>query len=71
MNSQSMKAEKRETVSNILSMYFEGLTTEEESHTALDKLQVRGGFGDNRYVGYDYQVQAWVDFEYHTPVRGT
>lgn len=45
----------------LLDQFYSGLCTREEVLAALDRVQIRGAFGeDGSFTGYDYANQDWI-----------
>lgn len=54
-------AQRVDTVGRVFHNYASGVTGVASLDAALDALQIRGHFESiNHWLGYDYQVQAWV-----------
>jgi len=45
----------------LIDQYLNGLRTENEFRTKLDKVGVRGAIGQKRFTGYDYNNQKWIE----------
>lgn len=53
------------TAHDIITQYQAGNITESECIAQLDRLEIRGGFDDNRnFTGYDYSRQTWIESNY-------
>lgn len=53
----------------ILELWFDGLLTTEERDRRLDDLQIRGANDAQRYTGYDYAQQRWIEWPFQGPGR--
>lgn len=47
----------------IIQAFLAGETTLKLATSDLDAMQIRGGFETNRYVGYDYANQKWLEVD--------
>jgi hypothetical protein len=52
-------------VNNLLQLYFCLAIQEVQTYVIeeLEKLQVRGDFTDNRFIGFDYKNQQWIEYQ--------
>ncbi len=59
------------TTHDIIQQYQHGLIQHWEAIQALEAIQVRGEFAeDDRFVGYDYINQTWIESAYGITVEG-
>ena len=45
---------------DILASYANGLIRKEEAEKDLDRQDIRGGFDNEGFTGYDYRKQEWI-----------
>jgi hypothetical protein len=44
----------------IIGQVWDGMITVDEACRLLDDQKIRGGFGDDGFLGYDYSAQRWL-----------
>jgi hypothetical protein len=51
----------RDHCAAVVFQYFDGLITEAEMTVSLDTMSIRGACDNERFCGYDYRAQRWLE----------